>query len=133
MFRNHNASDVLRLSLKANPDLKLSRNFRLAELACKDGTDTVLVHPALILALQAIRDVAGAGIRINSGYRTPEYNAKLEKSAKNSLHVLGMAADIVVTGMTPMQVAAIANDLKLGGIKAYSTFTHIDVGRPRTW
>jgi uncharacterized protein YcbK (DUF882 family) len=132
MFRNHNASDVLRLSLKANPDLKLSRNFRLAELACKDGSDTVLVHPALILALQAIRDVAGAGIRINSGYRTPEYNKSIG-GATNSMHTLGMAADIVITGMTPMQVAAIANDLKLGGIKAYPTFTHIDVGRPRTW
>jgi uncharacterized protein YcbK (DUF882 family) len=132
MFRNHNASDVLRLSLKANPDLKLSRNFRLSELACKDGTDTVLVHPALILALQAIRDVAGAGIRINSGYRTPEYNKSIG-GATNSMHTLGIAADIVIAGMTPMQVAAIANDLKLGGIKAYSTFTHIDVGRPRTW
>jgi uncharacterized protein YcbK (DUF882 family) len=44
-----------------------------------------------------------------------------------------MAADIVIRGMTPLEVASLAHDMGLGGIKAYPTFTHIDVGVKRTW
>jgi uncharacterized protein YcbK (DUF882 family) len=44
-----------------------------------------------------------------------------------------MAFDIVVKGVTPMEIASIANDMGFGGIKAYNSFTHVDVGRKRTW
>jgi uncharacterized protein YcbK (DUF882 family) len=40
-----------------------------------------------------------------------------------------MAADIVVKGVTPREVAAYANTLMpyTGGIGIYNTFTHVDV------
>lgn len=133
MMHSLNPDDSLRLSIATmGRQYKLSRNFTLGEFACKDGSDPVLIHPALIIGLQAIRDRVGRGVVINSGFRSVEYNKSIG-GAQNSLHTLGMAADIVVAGMTPAQVAVIARELGFGGIKAYPTFTHIDVGKPRTW
>jgi uncharacterized protein YcbK (DUF882 family) len=133
VFNSQNENDVLRFDRASNGDgYKLSRNFTLAEIASKDGSNLVLIHPSLILALQAIRDHTGRSVSINSGYRSPQHNTAIG-GAPNSLHVKGMAADIVIRGMTPLEVASLAHDLGLGGIKAYPTFTHIDVGIKRTW
>jgi uncharacterized protein YcbK (DUF882 family) len=129
----HNPADVLRLRLsQVGKDFKLSRSFTLGELASKDGADIVIVHPALLIGLQALRDVLNKPIKINSGFRSPEHN-KAIGGASNSLHTLGLAADVVVEGVTPIHIASIARDLGFGGVKAYPTFTHIDVGRIRTW
>jgi uncharacterized protein YcbK (DUF882 family) len=129
----HNPADVLRLRLsQVGKDFKLSRSFTLGELASKDGADIVIVHPALLIGLQALRDVLNKPIKINSGFRSPEHN-KAIGGASNSLHTLGLAADVVVEGVTPIHIASIARDLGFGGVKAYPTFTHVDVGKIRTW
>jgi uncharacterized protein YcbK (DUF882 family) len=133
VFNSQNEADALLFDrLKLGGSYKISRNFTLAELASKDGNPIVLIHPALILALQVIRDHTRSPVRINSGYRSPAWNIA-NNGSPNSLHVKGMAADIVIDGMTPLEVASLAHDLGLGGIKAYPTFTHIDVGIKRTW
>lgn len=109
---------------------KLSTNFTVKEFACKDGSDAVLVAPRLVMVLQSIRSHFGAAVTINSGYRTPQYNAKVGGVA-HSQHCYGTAADIVVQGKTPAQVAAYARQLMpdWGGVGIYSKqgFTHIDV------
>jgi uncharacterized protein YcbK (DUF882 family) len=133
IFRDQNPLDSLRFEIdKVGRSYKVSRNFTLGELASKDGANIVLLHPALIIALQTIRDHVGKPIRVNSAFRSPTHNRAIG-GASNSLHTLGLAADIVIDGMTPIEVASLANDMGLGGIKAYPTFTHIDVGRHRTW
>lgn len=109
---------------------KLSGNFKVSEFACKDGSDTVLVAPRLVMVLQTIRDHFGTAVTINSGYRTPQYNTKVGGVA-HSQHCYGTAADIVVRGKTPAQVAAYARQLMpdWGGVGIYAKkgFTHIDV------
>jgi len=133
IFRDQNPLDSLRFEIdKVGRSYKVSRNFTLGELASKDGANIVLLHPALIIALQTIRDHVGKPIRVNSAFRSPTHN-KTIGGASNSLHTLGLAADVVIDGMTPIEVASLASDMGLGGIKAYPTFTHIDVGRHRTW
>jgi uncharacterized protein YcbK (DUF882 family) len=133
VFRDQNPADSLHFEIdKVGRSYKVSRNFTLGELASKDGANIVLLHPALIIALQTIRDHVGKPIRVNSAFRSPAHN-KAIGGASNSLHTLGVAADIVIDGMTPIEVASLASDMGLGGIKAYPTFTHIDVGRHRTW
>jgi uncharacterized protein YcbK (DUF882 family) len=133
VFRNQNAADVLSFDIeKLGRGYKVSRNFTLGELASKDGDNIVLLHPALILGLQAIRDHVGKPVHVNSCYRSPEHNKAIGGS-KQSLHVQGMAFDVVIKGLTPMEIASIANDMGFGGIKAYSSFTHVDVGKKRTW
>ena len=106
----------------------LSKNFKVKEFACKDGSDPVFISPELVEVLQNIRDHFGKAITINSAYRTPSHNKK-EGGATNSQHLYGTGADIKVTGITPKQVAQYAETLLSGrgGIGIYSTFTHIDV------
>lgn len=105
----------------------LSTNFKVREFRCKDGSDPVLVHPELVKVLQDIRTHFGRPITINSAFRTPEYNKKVG-GERQSQHLYGRAADIVIPGVSPKKVAEYAETLlpNTGGIGIYSNFTHID-------
>lgn len=107
---------------------RLSAHFRVEEFACRDGSDAILVAPRLVMVLESIRTHFGSAVVINSAYRTPQYNAN-EGGAAHSQHCYGTAADIVVRGKTPAQVAAYARQLMpdWGGVGKYASFTHIDV------
>lgn len=107
---------------------KLSTNFKVKEFACTDGSDPIFIAPKLVEVLQKIRTHFGKPVTINSAYRTPTKNKQVG-GATQSQHCYGTAADIVVKGVTPKQVAAYAEKLlpNTGGIGIYSTFTHIDV------
>ena len=115
---------------------KITKNFSLKEFKCKDGSDIPNnVLPNIIeLAnnLQVLRDAIGKPITINSGYRSPKYNAKIG-GVKNSQHVKGKASDLRVAGVTPKELALIIEGLieqgkmKQGGIGVYPNFTHYDI------
>src|SRR5690606_38204300 len=114
-------------------DLRLSPHFVLVEFACRDGSDEVLVHPALVQLLEAIRAEAGGPIHINSAYRTPAHNRAVG-GASQSRHVWGMAADITCRARTNAEVYEIAARLDPGGLGRYHAFTHVDVeGVLRRW
>lgn len=115
-------------SKAASGGKQLSAHFRVREFACGDGSDAVLVAPRLVMVLETIRTHFGAPVVINSGYRTPQYNAKVG-GVTDSQHCYGTAADIVVRGKTPAQVAAYARQLMpdWGGVGVYDSFCHIDV------
>lgn len=98
----------------------------LSEFACKDGSKTITVDCGLIDNLQQLRDTIGKPIVITSGYRTAAYNKRCG-GISTSHHLTGKAADIKVTGMTPLQVALAADKVGLKGIGVYPTFTHVDV------
>lgn len=110
-------------------DYRLSRNFKLWEFQSRDGNDTVMVHPALIVGVQAIRDLLGKPIQVNSGYRTVEHNDKIGGS-KNSYHLYGMAADL--SGHDPKEIEKIARDLGMVA-RPYKNFCHVDIGHDRSW
>ena len=111
----------------------LSKNFKVKEFRCKDGSDEILIDMALVVYLQAIRDWAGASITINSGYRTPNHNASIG-GASNSQHIYGKAVDIVCSDKTPLQLAQRAETLGMKGIEwnADLGYTHIDT-RTTKW
>jgi uncharacterized protein YcbK (DUF882 family) len=122
---------------------KISENFRLQEFDSSCGREMPLEVQKNVIQLgqnlQVLRDYLGASITINSGYRSPERNKKI-KGATRSQHLLGTAADIVVKGHTPKQVADaiefLINQGKMreGGLKAYGTFTHYDIrGTKARW
>ena len=69
-----------------------------------------------------------APVTINSGYRTEAKN-KAVGGAAYSQHKYGTAADIVVKGVPPAEVAKYAETILvgMGGIGIYNGFTHIDV------
>ena len=74
-----------------------------------------------------------------SGYRSPATNVMLSKRssgvAKHSLHMEGLAIDILVPGRNLADVRRAAIALNGGGVGYYpaSDFVHVDVGRVRTW
>ena len=122
---------------------KITTNFSLDEFKCKDGSEIPNdVLPNIIeLAknLQVLRDAIGKSITINSGYRSPKYNAKIG-GVKDSQHVKGKASDLRVAGMTPKEVALVIEGLieskkmKQGGIGIYPNFTHYDIrGTKARW
>jgi len=111
-------------------DIQLSKNFKLSEFTCHDGSGKVLYVPALIDKLQKLRGLLGKPIRIVSAYRTPEYNAKCGGAPK-SQHMEGTAADIKVSGISPLDVAKAAETVGFTGIGVYThsgnSFVHCDV------
>ena len=54
--------------------------------------------------LQPIRDHFQKGVKVNSGYRSPDVNAKVGGS-RTSDHCKGMAADIEIPGMPNAELA----------------------------
>ena len=99
-------------------------NFKVREFACNDGSDEILIDGNLVRYLQRERELYGA-TSITSGYRTPEYNAKIG-GVPNSQHVYGKASDTICKNGSPLEVAMTAEAMGMGGIGLYSGFTHID-------
>lgn len=125
-------SKVITYSLKESGDVYLTNNFQVKEFACHDGSDEILIDQQLVALLRDIRDHFGKAVTINSGYRTKTYNASLEKdgAAKNSKHTLGQAADIVVSGVDPIDVANYCKSIGVHGVGYYTKeagdFVHVD-------
>ena len=107
-------------------DLNVSEHFKISEFKCNDGSQEIMLEYKLVKLLQKLRWVVGKPIKINSGYRTKTYNHKVGGSPR-SQHLLGRAADIVVEGYTPSQIAELADQLGFDGIGIYDTFCHVDV------
>ena len=114
-------------SLKKHGSTKLSEHFTVREFTCSDGSDEIRIDPNLVKYLEKIRAHFGKPVRITSGYRSPTYNAKVG-GVKNSYHMKGMAADIVIDGVKSKEVAQYAEKIGCGGIGWYEArnFTHID-------
>ncbi|SDW47894.1 YcbK family protein [Roseicitreum antarcticum] len=74
-----------------------------------------------------------------SGYRSPETNAMLRARssgvARNSLHMVGEAADLRLRGRSVNEIARAAAACRAGGVGRYSRsdFVHMDCGPHRTW
>jgi uncharacterized protein YcbK (DUF882 family) len=119
-------------SLSTDAHKQLAPNFTVQEFACNDDSDAVLIDTELVQLLQTIRNYYQAPLIINSAYRTPAYNHKIG-GASESQHLFGKAADIVVRGITPVQLyndlhgSMIISSSFQGGLGLYKTFVHIDV------
>ena len=121
---------MLTFSYKYAAEKRLSPHFRVREFHSKhDPSDIVKVDERLLTLLENIRNHVGEPVHLNSGYRSPEYNATLKNASPRSQHCNGKAADIWVEGVTPKQIADIAECYlgSSGGIGIYKTFTHVDV------
>lgn len=121
----------------------MTQHFSREEFRSKDGAyfPKQVQDNLQILAeqLEVLREHFQLPIKINSGYRSPEHNAKVG-GAENSQHLLGKAADVVIDGVSPDEVAdaiefLIDNKMmKQGGLGRYVDFTHYDIrGKKSRW
>ena len=120
--------------------MQLTKNFSKSEFDCSCGCDMpkeVLNNVQKVAnQLQALRNIVGKSITVNSGYRCSEYNTKVG-GVKTSQHILGKASDIVIKDMTSDDVAHLieqiidSGDMLQGGLGRYNTFTHYDIRKTK--
>lgn len=107
--------------------MRISEHFTREEFACKCGCGFNTVDAELLRILEEIRSHFDAPIWITSGCRCARHNASPGvRGGKNSQHLLGRAADIVVDGVPADVVFDYAHQLGAGGVGGYADFTHID-------
>ncbi len=95
----------------------------------------------LLDLLSSIREKLGGHgtFEVISGFRSSKTNQQLRNKssdvAKKSLHMVGKAIDIRMTGVPIRKVQICALDMKYGGVGFYgkSNFIHLDTGRVRYW
>lgn len=122
-------------------DYYLSENFTYkefeeSETAEKLGIDNTIkrdlirnnIKELVFHILQPLRDKFDVPIHINSGYRCLKLNAAIGGVA-SSQHVMGQAADIVVEGKEPIEVAEMIVEMGLpyDQLGLYDTFVHVSV------
>ena len=121
----------------------MTKNFSKEEFDCNDGSEMPIniYHNMVKVAnqLQTLRNFLNKPIHINSAYRSEEYNASIG-GVSNSQHIMGRAADIVIKGITPIEVSEVIEDLikkgdmLQGAIGIYSSFVHYDIrGTKARW
>tara|TARA_R110000868_G_scaffold280899_2_gene541295 strand:+ start:1061 stop:1525 length:465 start_codon:yes stop_codon:yes gene_type:complete len=96
--------------------MNLTKNFTLSEMTKSEtalrhdmdnSPDQTAISNLQALAahvLQPVRDHYGMGVKVNSGFRHPDVNAKVGGS-KTSDHCKGMAADIEIPGVPNAELA----------------------------
>jgi 3D (Asp-Asp-Asp) domain-containing protein len=80
------------IDLEAVGDVQIAANFKLSEVAQVHKGRYAVVQPHAIARLQALRNELGA-ISVNSGYRSPSYNASID-GATHSRHMYGDGFDL---------------------------------------
>jgi hypothetical protein len=96
--------------------MNLTKNFTLSEMTksetalrhdmdnSPDQTAISNLQALAVNVLQPVRDHYGKGVKVNSGFRHPDVNAKVGGS-KTSDHCKGMAADIEIPGVPNAELA----------------------------
>lgn len=123
--------------------MKLTANFSKSEFECSDGSEMPLevFNNVIKVAenLEVLRAHFNTPVNINSAYRSPVYNRSVG-GAVNSQHLSGKAADVVMDGIPPSEVADAIEFLidcglmQEGGLGRYDTFTHYDIrGTKARW
>lgn len=136
----NNAGEEVALAYRAGQDYNAAALVRLQHLFRDLRANTPgPIPPLLVDMLSLLQERFGyvRPLKLISGYRTPQTNAGLPFAAPNSLHMRGMAADIIVPGFSQSEVVgqamALSNHLGFMGIGWYGSFTHVDIGPKANW
>ena len=119
--------------------VRLSTHFVSTEFDCHGSgcCSQTLINEKLIEYLEKIREHFGKPITITSAYRCPTHNRNVG-GATGSRHSKGDAADIVVSGVAPREIAKYAESIGIKGIGLYETsadghFVHIDTREAKSF
>jgi len=107
--------------------MSISKHFKRYEFACKCacGFDTADIETVAVL--EDVRQHFGSPVMITSFCRCEKHNKSVGGSA-SSQHLLGRAADIVVSDVPAIDVYNYLDKKYTGiyGLGSYSNFTHVD-------
>lgn len=108
-------------------------------------TDSILVVPAFLDKLEALRTALGHPLIISSGYRSPEHNVLVSTTGETGPHTTGRAVDIKIYGERAFRMVTMAADLGFTGMglsqkgEHAHRFVHLDdlaapdYPRPMIW
>lgn len=123
-------------SKKTQGNVYCSTHTQVKEMACKDGTDTVLIDTVLMEMIEKLFSKLNCKkYIISSGYRTPAYSVKVG-GLKTDQHTKGKAVDACFYDkngniISSKIVCCVAQDLGFNGIANISNaykYVHLDMG-----
>ena len=106
--------------------------FKREEFACR-CCGRADVQPALIFALDELRERYAKPIRISSGFRCSTHNQNVSNTGASGPHTTGLAADLLVSGRDAYVILWLALQLGFTGIGVSqkgvytSRFIHLDM------
>lgn len=110
--------------------MQLTKNFSYQELACS-CCGAARMDAGVMYMAQKARDIYGKPMRVSSGYRCPNHNAKVG-GAKTSFHMQGMAIDFAVNNPADRHKMLFAlRDAGFTGFEISPLHIHVDNGPER--
>ena len=108
-------------------------SFSPGELACR-GTGQLVIDEPSLDKMQALRNLLGKPMIVQSAYRSPAHN-KAVGGAKHSQHLYAKAYDISMSNHDPEAFEEAARAVGFTGFGSYvkQNFMHIDTGPERSW
>ena len=101
------------------------RYFKISEFDCKETGENKM-QKEFLNKLDELRHYCGFAFVVNSGYRSVNHSAEINKP-KGGTHTKGIAADIRVNnGMQRIEVVSKALELGFTGIGVAKSFVHVD-------
>lgn len=116
-------------------------HFTPAEFDSPDqrGSGKTGMNETFMRRLQMLRNLYRKPMHISSGYRTALYNAQIG-GAEHSLHLQGLAADVLVSGAEAYELIGLALTVGFKGMGIQqkgahgSRFVHLDLREtPTVW
>jgi uncharacterized protein YcbK (DUF882 family) len=119
-------------------------HFTRAELECKCGCGEIVIVPEFLDRLERLREHLNRPMIVNSGYRCPEYNARVSNTGRDGPHTTGRAIDVRAAGGAALILVRVARMFQFTGVGVFQKgphakrFLHLDdLGstrkRPRPW
>lgn len=122
-------SDVVNLEARLQPAVKEYIGWQKGREIFQN------VSAPAMASFKALEEAVGFPLKVNSGYRDPEHNARVG-GAKNSQHTHGNAFDVDVSNMSIEQRQELIRQARkagFSGIGVYDNALHFDVGGDRAW
>lgn len=109
-----------------DPNKYVAPNFVIGEfMAAWKGRYGVFSRDVILL-LEELRARISAPVFVNSGYRSPGYNAGINGAARWSRHQYGDAVDFYSDGASLTELQNICRDLGASFTRVYTTHIHCD-------